>query len=82
MSRKSFKTPFDSLLDVNEPIPQKTVSQEKRATFIVRLDQLEKLKAISYYDRKMLKKVLEEALNNYIRDYENKNGSVEIRKSN
>ena len=80
MSKKNFKTPFDSLLDVDEPVIKKNISKEKRATFIVRLDQLDKLKAISYYERKLLKVTLEEALDLYISDYEKQNGPIEDRK--
>ncbi len=80
MSKKNFKTAFDSLLDIEEPVSKKSASNEKRATFIIKLDQLEKLKAISYYDRKLLKETLAEALEVYILNYETKNGTLELRK--
>lgn len=81
MSKKNFKTAFDSLLDIEEPVSKKRAPNEKRATFIIKLDQLEKLKAISYYDRKLLKETLAEALEIYILNYESKNGTLEPRKS-
>lgn len=38
-----------------------------RATFIVREDSLEQLKALAYYQRRPLKEVIEEALARYLR---------------
>ena len=37
-----------------------------RATFIVREDHLEKIKAVSYWDRKQIKNVVEEAIERYL----------------
>jgi uncharacterized protein YnzC (UPF0291/DUF896 family) len=37
-----------------------------RATFILRKDYLSKLKAVSYWDRKKMKEVIDEALGNYL----------------
>lgn len=39
-----------------------------RATFIVRKDLLEKMKAVAYWDRKKVKNVVDEALEAYLRD--------------
>jgi CheY-like chemotaxis protein len=41
-----------------------------RATFIIRKDLLDKIKAIAYWDRKTIKVVLEEALDAYMQDKE------------
>jgi hypothetical protein len=41
-----------------------------RATFIVRGDSLEQLKALAYYQRRPLKYILEEALARYLRTQE------------
>jgi len=38
-----------------------------RATFIVREDYLEKIKALSYWERKDIKQVVDEALTEYLR---------------
>ena len=38
-----------------------------RATFIVRKDHLEKIKAFAYWKRKNIKEVMEEALETYLR---------------
>lgn len=38
-----------------------------RATFILRKDYLEKLKALAYWERKKIKEVVDEALRLYLR---------------
>jgi hypothetical protein len=38
-----------------------------RATFVLRKDYLSKLKAVSYWDRKKMKEVVDEALENYLK---------------
>ena len=49
---------------------------EKRATFIVREELLEKVKAIAYWDRVKIKEVLDAALDKHIQAYEKKHGTV------
>ena len=39
-----------------------------RATFIVKKEQLEKIKAVAYWDRKKVKDIMEEALEAYLKD--------------
>lgn len=81
MTKKNFKTGFDSLLG-EEKIQTKITNniQEIRATFIVKAENLDKLKAISYWERKMIKNVLDEALTLYINLYEKDKGSIQIPK--
>jgi len=38
-----------------------------RATFVLRKDYLSKLKAVSYWDRKKMKDVIDEALKGYLK---------------
>ena len=38
-----------------------------RATFVLRKDHLSKLKAVSYWDRKKMKEVIDEALEDYLK---------------
>jgi len=38
-----------------------------RATFVLRKDYLRKLKAVSYWDRKKIKEVIDEALGIYLK---------------
>lgn len=39
-----------------------------RATFILRKDYLSKLKAVSYWERKQIKEVIDEALGAYLKE--------------
>lgn len=48
-----------------------------RATFIVEADTLEKVKALAYWERKQIKDILGEALDEYLRKYEKKYGTIE-----
>ena len=38
-----------------------------RAKFVLRKDYLSKLKAVSYWDRKKMKEVIDDALGNYLK---------------
>jgi hypothetical protein len=49
---------------------------ETRATFIVKEDSLEKIKAIAYWDRQNIKDVVQTAIEEYITQYESKNGKI------
>ncbi|MGC0372352.1 MAG: hypothetical protein DGJ47_001064 [Rickettsiaceae bacterium] len=85
MSKKNFKTGFGSLLgetdDQNESPKEKIVKKRtKTATFVVVCDQYEKIKSIAFMESKMLKDILEDALSDYIINYENQNGSVVLPK--
>lgn len=51
-------------------------TDETRATFIVREDLLEKLKAIAYWERLNIKDVINEALDRYVGAYERQNGEL------
>lgn len=53
-----------------------TRENETRATFIVYEAQLEKLKAISYWERLLIKDVIGDAFENYISTYEKKHGRI------
>lgn len=50
--------------------------KETKATFIVNESLLEKLRAIAYWDRAMIKDILHIALSNLVTEYENKNGVI------
>lgn len=54
-----------------------TREDETRATFIVNESQLEKMKAIAYWDRIQIKDVVANALADYIEKYEQKHGPVQ-----
>ena len=89
MSKKNFKGGFDALLgsDIASIETEKTdkntskkltANSETRATFLVDTKQLEQIKAISYWDRKMLKTVLYEALDKYINEYQKIKGDIKL----
>lgn len=67
--RTSTKVPKDTT-------EEGTLEGEKRATFIVKEDQLEKLKAVAYWERSKIKDVMSAALEKYLEAYEKKNGPV------
>ncbi|MDF2964769.1 MAG: hypothetical protein K0Q51_157 [Rickettsiaceae bacterium] len=80
MSKKSFKTPFDSLLEGNNKASNKEEDKEIRATLILRSSHYDKLKAISFWEKRMIKSVVEEALSLYLNDYEKKKGPLQLPK--
>ena len=85
MTKKNFKAGFDSLLGDSEDHPPKNSKSvvelrkqlpEIRATFIISEDQHNTIKAISYWERKMLKDILYEALEAYIAEYKKDKGEI------
>lgn len=52
--------------------------EEVRATFIIDKNLLNNLKSIAYWDRLLIKDVLNQALNDYIDKYEIKNGEIKL----
>jgi hypothetical protein len=53
-----------------------TKENETRATFILNEDLLEKLKAIAYWERQLIKEVVNEALLGVVTNYEKKHGQI------
>nr|WP_181716110.1 hypothetical protein [Flavobacterium sp.]QJS06633.1 partitioning protein ParB [Flavobacterium sp.] len=53
-----------------------TKEKETRATFIVSEDLLEKMKALAYWDRALIKDIVSNAFEEYIARYEKKNGEI------
>jgi hypothetical protein len=53
-----------------------TLPGEKRATYILKEEHVDKMKAIAYWDRVKIKKVLEAAMERYIAAWEKKHGPV------
>ena len=92
MSKKNFTGGLNSLLGDNDKpkrgIPKTstreitkssqegTKEKETRATFIVNEELLDKLKAIAYWDRKLIKEVVDTALQEAVAKYEKKNGDI------
>jgi len=88
MSKKNFSGGLNSLLG-NKPQEETEISttevatkvwndnlDETRTTFIINKSILEKIKAIAYWDRLLIKDVMNTALENYIADHEASNGIV------
>jgi hypothetical protein len=85
MNKKSFKTSFDDLLGQGRAesteVKKARKYQETKSTFVVRCDHLDKIKAIAYLERKMIKDILADSLESYIDNYEKANGAVVLPKT-
>jgi len=53
--------------------------KEVRATFIVNEDVLNKMKTIAYWDRLLIKDIINNVFEDYISRYEKKNGKIKER---
>lgn len=53
-----------------------TKEKETRATFIVNEDLLEKMKALAYWDRVLIKDIVNAAFEEHIARHEKKNGEI------
>ena len=81
MTRKSFKTSFNLLLDEDSSkIKKKPDNKEIRATFIIKEDNIKRLKAIAYWEKDKIKNILNEALSKYIELYEKEKGAIKLPK--
>ncbi len=68
--------PQTQFKEITKSSQEGTKENETRATFIVNEDLLEKLKAVAYWDRVMIKDVINTALEETVSRYEKKNGKV------
>jgi NRPS condensation-like uncharacterized protein len=86
---KNFSGGINSLIGQDKPTakPKKTLKStseegtkegETRATFIVKVELLDKIKAISRIEGFTIKDVTEEALSRFISTYEKKNGKIDL----
>jgi hypothetical protein len=55
------------MIDSNKTSQQGLKEGWTRATFILRKDHLEKIKSLSYWERKKIKEVVDEALKLYLK---------------
>ena len=67
------KTQFKEITKTSQ---EGTKENETRATFIINEELLEKLKAIAYWDRVLIKDVVNTALQEAVAKYEKKNGDI------
>jgi hypothetical protein len=68
--------PVTQTKEITKSSQEGTKGKETRATFIVNEELLDKLKAIAYWDRKLIKEVVDTALQDAIGKYEKKNGDI------
>ena len=62
--------------EITKSSQEGTKENETRATFIINEELLEKLKAIAYWDRVLIKDVINTALQENVDKYEKKNGDI------
>jgi hypothetical protein len=68
--------PVTQTKEITKSSQEGTKENETRATFIVDEALLEKLKAIAYWDRVLIKDVVNTALQEAVDKYEKKNGAI------
>ena len=68
--------PVTQTKEITKSSQEGTKEKETRATFIVNEDLLDKLKAIAYWDRVLIKDVVNTALQEIVTKYEEKNGDI------
>jgi len=68
--------PVTQTKEITKSSQEGTKENETRATFIVNEELLDKLKAIAYWDRVLIKDVINTALQDVVAKYEKKNGVI------
>jgi hypothetical protein len=68
--------PKTQFKEITKSSQEGTKENETRATFIVKEDLLDKLKAMAYWDRVLIKEVINKALQDAVDKHEKKNGDV------
>ena len=68
--------PVTQTKEITKSSQEGTKEKETRATFIVNEELLDKLKAIAYWDRALIKDVVNTALQETVAKYEKKNGDI------
>ena len=68
--------PVTQTKEITKSSQEGTKENETRATFIINEELLDKLKAIAYWDRCLIKDVVNTALQDVVAKYEKKNGEI------
>ena len=68
--------PVTSTREITKSSQEGTKENETRATFIINEELLDKLKAIAYWDRVLIKDVINTALQETVAKYEKKSGDI------
>lgn len=74
--KKRVGRPVTQFKEITKSSQEGTKENETRATFIVNEDLLDKLKAIAYWDRLLIKDVINTAFEEAILKHEKKNGVI------
>ena len=68
--------PVTQTKEITKSSQEGTKENETRATFIINEELLDKLKAIAYWDRVLIKDVVNTALQETVAKYEKKSGDI------
>jgi hypothetical protein len=68
--------PVTQTKEITKSSQEGTKENETRATFIINEELLEKLKAIAYWDRVLIKDVINTTLQEGVAKYEKKSGAI------
>lgn len=68
--------PVTQTKEITKSSQEGTKENETRATFIINEELLDKLKAIAYWDRVLIKEVVNTALQDIVAKYEKNNGDI------
>jgi hypothetical protein len=68
--------PRTQFKEITKSSQEGTKENETRATFIINEELLDKLKAIAYWDRVLIKDVINSSLIDTVAKYEKKNGAI------
>jgi hypothetical protein len=68
--------PVTQTKEITKSSQEGTKENETRATFIINEELLDKLKAIAYWDRVLIKDVVNTALQDVVAKYESKSGDI------
>lgn len=74
--KKKIGRPVTQTKVITKSSQEGTKEKETRATFILKEDLVEKLKAIAFWERKLIKDFIGEALQEIVDKYEKKSGKV------
>jgi predicted nucleic acid-binding protein len=78
--KKRVGRPQENFKEVTKSSQEGTKINETRATFIVNEELLDKLKAVAYWDRLLIKDVINTAFAEAVAKYEKKNGVIQLPK--
>jgi hypothetical protein len=76
MDKRKVGRPRSVFKTITKSSQEGTKENETRATFIINEDLLDKLKAIAYWDRVLIKDVINSTLQDVVAKYEKKNGVI------